>query len=211
MEEYLPKYEGNVIRPPSESGSLIFQVTLGCTDNKCIFCPAYKDKSFRIKNTGMIEQEFREASRRFPGTRKIFFADGDALVIEQEKLIEILSLAGSYFPMLTRVSAYGSIKSLENKSVKDLARLRALKLGKIYLGFETGDKEVYSFIRKYGSPAGNVETCLKVKSAGIQNERNHNSRPRRKKTVPETCNKYCKRTEPFKARPDSRFDPYDRA
>jgi radical SAM superfamily enzyme YgiQ (UPF0313 family) len=82
----LPAYEGTVIRPPSEAESLIFQVTLGCSDNKCVFCPAYKDKPFRIRDINIIEDEFRRASKHYPETRKIFLADGDALIIEQEKL-----------------------------------------------------------------------------------------------------------------------------
>ena len=43
-------YEGVVIRPPSEANSLILQVTVGCSHNKCIFCPAYKAKRFGIKS-----------------------------------------------------------------------------------------------------------------------------------------------------------------
>ena len=46
-------YEGTVIRPPSEAESLILQITLGCTDNSCVFCPAYKDKIFKVKDIGL--------------------------------------------------------------------------------------------------------------------------------------------------------------
>ena len=161
-------YEGTVIRPPSEAGSLILQVTLGCSDNKCVFCPAYKHKSFRIKETRRIEGELRLLSSVYPGVRKVFLADGDALAMEQENLKEILALVAGHFPALTRVGAYGSVKSLQNKTEKDLSELKDLKLGIVYLGFETGDDEVYRFTRKYGSPAGNVATCLKVKAAGIK-------------------------------------------
>ncbi|MFH1368639.1 MAG: radical SAM protein [Elusimicrobiota bacterium] len=167
---YLPDsfYEGTVIRPPSEADSLIFQVTLGCTDNSCIFCPAYKDKKFKIKEISDIEREMKYAAGMFPGTRKIFLADGDAIAVGQEKLVKILELAEKYFPGLTRAGIYGSIKSLENKSVEDLKELKALKLGIIYLGFETGDPDVYKFIGKYGSPQGNIDACEKVKEAGIR-------------------------------------------
>jgi len=163
-----PVYEGTVIRPPSEAGSLILQVTLGCSDNGCTFCPAYKDKTFRVKETTLLEREIELCSRAYPDTRRIFLADGDALALSQEKLKKILRLLKDRFPKLSRVSSYGSIKSLKDKSVEDLRELKGLGLGTVYLGFETGDGEVYRRIRKYGSPAGNVETCLKVKGAGIK-------------------------------------------
>ena len=39
------RYYGQVYRPPSEAGSLIIQVTLGCSHNKCTFCPMFKGKT----------------------------------------------------------------------------------------------------------------------------------------------------------------------
>ena len=161
-------YQGVVIRPPSEANSLIFQITLGCSDNHCIFCPAYKDKKFKIKDWEEIEREIKYAARVYPQTRRIFFADGDALVVEQGKLVHIFKLVQDSFPKLTKIGIYGSIKSLENKSVSDLSELKKNKLGIVYIGFETGDEEVYRQVKKYGSPAGNVETCIKIKEAGIK-------------------------------------------
>ncbi len=161
-------YQGVVIRPPSEANSLIFQITLGCSDNHCIFCPAYKEKKFKIKDLEEIEREIKYAARVYPQTRRIFFADGDALVVEQGKLVHIFKFVQNSFPKLTKIGIYGSIKSLENKSVSDLSELKKNKLGIVYLGFETGDEEVYRQIKKYGSPAGNVETCIKIKEAGIK-------------------------------------------
>ncbi len=161
-------YEGVVIRPPSEADSLIFQITLGCSDNGCIFCPAYKEKQFSVKTFAAVDRELRDAARHAPETRKIFFADGDPLIVEQQQLAALLERACVYFPRLTRIGMYGSVKSLERKSAQDLRALKALKLGIVYLGFETGDSEVYRSIRKYGSPEGNVGACLKVKEAGIK-------------------------------------------
>jgi radical SAM superfamily enzyme YgiQ (UPF0313 family) len=162
------EYEGTVIRPPSEAQSVIIQATLGCSDNGCTFCPAFKEKKFSIKNIGQIEQDIKAAARLYPGARRLFFADGDALIMPQHQLVRALELANSYFPRLTRVGIYGSIKSVERKTVHELQKLKNLKLGIVYLGFETGSDEVYERINKYGSPQGNVDACKKVKEAGIR-------------------------------------------
>jgi radical SAM superfamily enzyme YgiQ (UPF0313 family) len=162
------KYEGIVIRPPSEAESLIFQVTLGCSDNNCIFCPAYKNKSFKIKEFDQIEKEFKQASVLYPHTRRIFLADGDAIIIEQKKLVKILKIALFYFPKLTRIGVYGSAKTLQTKTLEDLKELKKNKLGIIYLGIETGDPEVYELIKKYGTPDIVIQECMKIKESGIK-------------------------------------------
>ena len=80
----LLNYEGTVIRPPSEADSLIFQITLGCSDNSCVFCPAYKDKPFKIRPLEDIAKEIDFASKEYPEIRKIFLVDGDALIMSQK-------------------------------------------------------------------------------------------------------------------------------
>lgn len=164
----IPKYEGTLIRPPSEAESLIFQITLGCTDNNCTFCPAYKDKPFKIKPLKTIIDEINESSKLFPETRKVFLADGDAIIYPQNDLINILKALQNAFPKLTRVSVYASAKSLQTKTVDNLLLLKENKLTLVYLGIESGDLETYKNTLKFGSPMFNVEQCLKIKKAEIK-------------------------------------------
>ena len=84
------KYEGVVYRPPSEAYSLIVQVTIGCAHNKCSFCSMYKDKSFRIRSLEEIYEDLYEAKERYGTVKRIFLADGDALVLKMEMLRAIL-------------------------------------------------------------------------------------------------------------------------
>jgi radical SAM superfamily enzyme YgiQ (UPF0313 family) len=75
------KYEGMIFRPPSEADSLILQVTVGCSYNRCTFCAAYQGKSFRIKTFEEIQEDIDEASSYHSRVQRVFLADGDALII----------------------------------------------------------------------------------------------------------------------------------
>lgn len=159
--------DGILIRPPSEAESLIFQVTLGCSDNHCSFCPAYKQKSFSVKPLTIVADEMKAAARFFPQARRIFLADGDALTLETNHLIEILKIAAMRFPRLRRAGIYGSAKNIEQKTVSELRELKNHKLGIVYIGIESGDETVYRATGKYGTPSLNVEACQKLSAAGI--------------------------------------------
>ena len=41
-------YTGPVVRPPHEANSILLEVTVGCTHNRCRFCTFYKDTPFRM-------------------------------------------------------------------------------------------------------------------------------------------------------------------
>ena len=160
------EYEGIVIRPPSEAESLILQVTLGCSHNRCTFCPTYKGRRFQIKDLDRIKEEIDEMAPCGP-FRKVFLADGDALIIPQDKLIAILQYLKERLPGLRRAGLYGNAKSILRKSVEELRALKALKLGIVYLGVETGDPTLLEKVRKGASYEQMVEAGRRVKEAGI--------------------------------------------
>ncbi|MGQ9693469.1 MAG: radical SAM protein [Thermodesulfobacteriota bacterium] len=160
------EYEGIVIRPPSEAESLILQVTLGCSHNKCTFCPTYKGRRFRIKDLEIIKAEIDEVAPYGP-FRKVFLADGDALIIPQPKILGILHYLSQKITGLRRVGIYGNAKSVLRKSVEELQALRKQKLGIIYLGVETGDEELLRKVHKGASYEQMVEAGRRVKEAGI--------------------------------------------
>lgn len=160
------KYEGMIIRPPSEAASLLLQVTVGCSHNKCTFCPAYKEKKFRIKSDAEIDEDIAEASR-YGLVEKVFLCDGDALIIPQERLERILSKIRAEIRGVTRVGVYANAKSILRKSPSDLARLRSLGLGIIYFGVESGNDEVLAAMRKGADRAKLAEAGKRVKASGI--------------------------------------------
>lgn len=160
------KYEGMIIRPPSEAHSLLLQVTVGCSHNKCIFCAAYKEKKFRIKKFNEIEEDILEASR-YGSVEKVFLCDGDALIIPQIRLVEILESIKHNLTGVKRVGTYANAKSILRKTPEELSSLRDLGLKIIYLGVETGSEELLKKVRKGVTYSEMVEAGRRVKEAGI--------------------------------------------
>jgi len=161
-------YEGNIIRPPSEARSIILQVTVGCSHNRCTFCPTYTGVRFRIKDEAMLSADIRYAARAFPTTRRMFITDGDALVIPFKRLYPLFEEINEKLPQLTRIGIYASAKSLRRRSLEELKMLRKLKLGIIYYGLESGDDETLKAIDKGTTGAESIELCQKVKEADIR-------------------------------------------
>ncbi len=161
-------YEGMCIRPPSEALSILLQVTLGCSHNKCTFCGTYKDKRFTIKDDRVILSDIRFASRYMRRQDRVFLMDGDALIIPQKRLVWILDQIREHLPWVRRVGAYANAKSIRMKSPQELADLKERGLGILYLGVETGDEETLKRIRKGTSAANLILMGRKVREAGIK-------------------------------------------
>ena len=164
----MPEYEGLVIRPPSEADSLILQYTIGCSHNQCVFCPAYKQKRFRVRSLAEMEQDVRGCLPAFQDTRRVFLADGDALSAPQQELLDLFGLLSSSFPRLQRIGMYANAGSILEKSLDDLVRLREHGLGILYLGVESGDDALLAWMRKGATAAEMTEAGLRVKEAGIK-------------------------------------------
>ena len=164
----MPEYDGPIIRPPSEADSLILQYTIGCSHNRCIFCPAYKQKQFRVRGLGEMEQDILGCIPSFAGARRIFLADGDALGASQQDLLALFALVQVHFPQLQRIGLYASARSILGKSAGELAVLREQGLGIVYLGIESGDDELLAWMQKGVNAAEMAEAGLRVKAAGIK-------------------------------------------
>lgn len=161
------KYEGSIYRPPSEARSLIVQVAVGCAHNKCTFCSMYKDKSFRIKSWEEIKEDLDEARETYRYIKRIFLADGDALVLPAKKLIQILDYIKEIFPECERVGIYAAPKDILLKSEEDLKALKESGLGIVYIGIESGDDQILKDIEKGVSSSEIISSGQKLKAAQI--------------------------------------------
>ncbi len=161
-------YEGNIIRPPSEANSILLQVTVGCSRNKCTFCGTYMGERFRIKPDEVIMEDIEFAARHCRRQRRVFLCDGDALIIPQKRLLKILQTIAERLPWVTRVGVYANAKSLKMKSPQELEALRAHGLGIAYMGLETGDDVTLKKINKGATSGDMIAMGKKARTAGIK-------------------------------------------
>jgi len=156
-------YVEPVYRPPSEANSLIFQVTIGCSFNKCSFCDMYRNKEYSERKWEDIKEEIDFAAKHLPDTGRIFLADGDALNMSTDKLTQILDYLYKSFPSLERVSCYAMPKNLWEKSDEELQTLLKAGLTMFYLGIESGSNTILKKVTKGATAQGIIDACLKAK------------------------------------------------
>lgn len=161
-------YEGNIIRPPSEANSILLQVTVGCSHNKCTFCGTYKGERFKIKPDETIMEDIAFAARYCRNQNRLFICDGDALIVPQKRLLKILKEIEKQLPWVERVGIYANTKGIKMKTDEELAELRAHGLKIAYMGLESGDDVTLKNVNKGASAQTMIEMGRKIRAAGIQ-------------------------------------------
>src|SRR5690606_8308250 len=114
-----------------------------CSWNHCTYCDMYRDKAFRARALMDTLHDLDVAAGQDAAhVRKLFLADGDALVLPTDTLLAILSRARERFPRLERVSSYAMARNVAAKSDAELLALRDAGLSRLYVGPESGDDVV---------------------------------------------------------------------
>jgi radical SAM superfamily enzyme YgiQ (UPF0313 family) len=160
-------YEGNIIRPPSEADSIILQVTVGCSHNGCTFCGAYRDKLFRIKDSGIIDKDIDFAAQYCGRQKTVFLADGNALVLPQARLVELLKKIKNKLPQVRRVSLYANARDILRRSPLELKELKEMGVRRIYMGLESGHDPTLAAIAKGDDSRTIIAAGSAVREAGI--------------------------------------------
>lgn len=161
-------YTGNIFRPPSEGNSILLQVTVGCSHNKCTFCEMYKDKRFNIKDDKTILKDIDYAAKHYTMMKRLFLCDGDALIVPQKRLLKYLDAINKKLTFVERIGVYANTKSIGMKSHEELVELRENGLKIAYMGLETGDGVTLKAIKKGATPEKMIEMGRKLKKAGIK-------------------------------------------
>ncbi len=161
------RYEGNVFRPINEASSYILQCTIGCSHNRCTFCSMYKDKMYRVRSMQEIKEDIQLAKHRYGDLQNIFLADGDAIAMETNLILEILNELYATFPSLQTVASYAGPQSTLQKGISELCSLRAAGLNRAYLGLESGDEQILKEVKKGVSRAEMLQAGQNLVNSGF--------------------------------------------
>ena len=166
---FFDTYDTPVFRPPSEARSFILRVTRGCAHNKCTYCNMYRGVPFQILKDEEISRQIALAAHYGKDrVRRVFLADGDALVLPTAKLLKILQALRDTFPKLQRVSSYAAPKDILRKSEEELRQLKEAGLQLLYYGMETGDDITLKAVNKGVNGEEAVEAGRRVTASGMK-------------------------------------------
>ncbi len=180
-------YTGTIWRPPYEAGSLLLEVTAGCTHHKCKFCTLYSDLPFRFRMSPIenIERDLLEVqvlrcnptsilTNRLQGLsspkpiHRVFLTGANPFVLKADKLLEIAALIHQYLPSVKSIGCFARITDSQNKTDEDLIRLRQAGFNRLTIGVETGDDAALSFMRKGYQSKDILIQCKRLEQAGIE-------------------------------------------
>ena len=164
------RYVEPVFRPPSEAESLIIPLTDGCSWNRCTFCEMYTapQKKFRARDETETLESIRRCGELYgAGVKRVFLADGDALMLPERRLLAVLEAIRKHLPGVRRISAYCLPRNLARKSAVVVRRLADAGLTMVYVGAESGDDEVLARVNKGETQASTLAALDKLGEAGI--------------------------------------------
>lgn len=126
----------------------------------------YRTKEYVERPWDEIRIEIDLAAKHMPDTQRIFLADGDALNLSTERMLQILNYIHQKFPKIERVSCYAMPKNLLEKPLEDLKKLYDAGLTMFYIGIESGSDKILKKVTKGATSKTIIKACQKAKDAG---------------------------------------------
>jgi hypothetical protein len=170
-ERFLAAYRPISILPPDQYGAVVLQATFGCSWNRCTYCTFYQGRPFQVRPTEAFAEHVRAVrellGRAAAGRRSVFLADGNALVLSNERLRPVIETARGAFPHRP-LAGFVDVFSGERKPTSAWRELRSWGLRRVAIGVETGHDPLLGYLNKPGSADEAADFVATLKEAGLE-------------------------------------------
>ncbi len=126
----------------------------------------YRSKEYSERPWEEVKLEIDMMVKQMPDTQRIFLADGDALNISTDYMIQITKYLYEKFPNLERISCYAMPMNLLKKTPEELKKMYDAGLHMLYLGIESGSDIILKKVTKGAVAKTIIKACNKAKDAG---------------------------------------------
>ena len=128
-----------------------------------------KGPPYKVRPVKEICEDIREASKAYgKNVKSLFFPAGNTIAMLTEDLGAICRFAGEAFPLLQRITVYGSSQYVARKGLAGLKILREAGLSRIHVGLESGDDVILRKVKKGTTALEQIEAGRMAKEAGIE-------------------------------------------
>jgi len=121
-----------------------------------------------FKNDGFGDSYRSIAIWLYYGSGACFLQDADNFIMKTEDLVEILNFLRERFPEITRITTYSRSRTIVNKSLDSLKKIREAGLNRVHVGMESGYDPLLKLIKKGVNAAQHIEAGRKVLEAGME-------------------------------------------
>jgi radical SAM superfamily enzyme YgiQ (UPF0313 family) len=126
----------------------------------------YRSKDYSERPWEEIKMEIDLASKHMPNSSRIFLADGDALNLSTERMLQILHYLNEKFLNYERISCYAMPQNILKKSPEELKKIYDAGLTMFYIGIESGSDIILKKVTKGATGKTIIKACQKAKDVG---------------------------------------------
>lgn len=156
-------------RPPPESRSALLEISVGCSYGRCTFCHLSNGRTpLQLVPVQVLSDNLMEmASQGESGTR-MFLTGENVLAFKTRYLLDVFKYVKSYLPGIQEFAMYGRADDILHKTDEQLEELRTGGLDTVYVGIESGNRQVLKDCRKGEIPEEIIQQLHRLDKIGIK-------------------------------------------
>lgn len=158
----------HLIIPPTEIHSLKVDLTTGCRNKNCTFCPVEEKSNFTIRSSNQVIEQIDTAIEINGTFRNAFLLYEDAISLSDRYIIEALDYLKKTNPFLTRISIMAETSLIIEKGIKSLSLLKEHGLTRVYQNIISGSNEILSDLNITATNEDQLMAAYFIKDAGLE-------------------------------------------